>query len=101
MSECVRMASCALNPNPCGYRVFSVPDTCPPPFTSLHPPPCCCAESHVIVVVRTVLMTPVTDFIEDAVALVVSCTHTTVTETMWQAFDLIYEVIASCGRGAI
>merc|ERR1712070_983584 len=41
----------------------------------------------------TVLMTPVTDFIEDAVALVVSCTHTTVTETMWQAFDLIYESI--------
>eukprot|EP00043_Microstomoeca_roanoka_P011035 m.104250 g.104250 ORF g.104250 m.104250 type:complete len:1033 (+) comp15071_c0_seq2:405-3503(+) len=48
-------------------------------------------ETHVIDVVRTILLTPVSDFVEDAVELVVSCTSNTISSTMWAAFEMIFQ----------
>lgn len=53
---------------------------------------CIFSEGYVIQVLETILMTPVSDFIEDAVELIVTCTSERISQTMWSAFAMIYEV---------
>eukprot|EP01147_Barroeca_monosierra_P001870 gene1870-4966_t len=60
-------------------------------FTAQSPEQQAQFEGYVIQVLETILMTPVSDFIEDAVELIVTCTSERISQTMWSAFAMIYE----------